>query len=261
MDYSILLDVIGFLILGVGVGLGCGSYATMPYYRLPTGESCAGKWIGKKSHCVHCDAILKTRHLLPVFNWFVTKGKCYNCGYKVNKVYFFIESGVTLFSILSYLKFGPENLNLHLMVLGLGTCLVILAAIDYTYRKLPDAIFIVMVMFSFLYHSPEQFYDMINVFVITVLISIAYARSKEEKSKEKYERYDLLKFLCVAGIWFTFAELVIFFVLFLVLSAIVKAANKSDKGPAYGLAMSLSFMVTILTGADWLIDSIKGIAA
>ncbi len=248
MELAQLFDILGILILGVGVGLGCGSYATMPYYRLPTGESCAGKWIGAKSHCVVCDIQLRTRDLVPVFNWLGTRGKCYGCGTKINPVYFFIELSVTVFSVLSYLKFGPELLNYHLIVLGLGTCVVILGATEYTYRKIPDAILVVMVMLAFLYHSPEDLYDMVYSLILCVLLSVGYAKRKEEKTGKEYEGYGRLKMFCVAGLWFLPLQMVLFAVILLVLCPLVAMlqAKDDERTPPYAMAIALAFMITIL---------------
>lgn len=258
MEMAVIWETLAFLVLGVGFGMGCGSYATMPYYRLPNGEACAGKWIGKKSHCPVCDAQLKTRHLIPVFNWLITRGKCYSCGTKVNPVYFFIEVSVTIFSIVSYLTLGLDQLNLHMIYVALATCLVILGATDLTYRKIPDQVLVVMVILAFMAKTPADINDMVFGLMMCVLIGVGYAKQKEEKTGEKYPHYGRLKFLGVAGLWFLPLQLALFGVLYLAFLPLVmllrdKGEKKDDKrGLPYGVAMSLSFAVTVLVDYAWL---------
>ena len=163
--------------LALGIGMGVGSWSTMPYYRLPREEPCAGKWVGKKSHCVHCGVQLRTRDLVPIFNWLGTRGKCFNCGKPVNPVYFFIELGCTLVSLWVWSVYGLAD-QFYILTLGLGACLVILCATEYSYRKMPDQVLVVMVMLGFLYRAltDGQIYDMVVSFTLMVLLCFAYAR-------------------------------------------------------------------------------------
>jgi leader peptidase (prepilin peptidase) / N-methyltransferase len=71
------------------------------------------------SHCIKCETHIKTPHLIPIFGYFLTKGKCHVCKTQLSLLYPFSEfcflllflyifstSGNFLFSILSLFLFG-----------------------------------------------------------------------------------------------------------------------------------------------------------
>lgn len=242
------LNILGLLI-AIGVGMGCGSYATMPYYRLPNGIPCGGKWTGKKSACPKCKVTLRTRDLFPVLNWLWTHGKCFKCGAKVNPVYFFIEFTCTLLSVLLYTKFGFDQM--YIITMGLAVCLVILAATQYSYQDIPDAVLIVMVMFGFLYRTilDGQIYDMVYSFALAVLCALIFAHLYEKFKGKKIKNYGLLKLLAVAGIWFGAGQVIKYIVVGLLLVSIVNLLTKFSKQKPeifYGLALAIPFILVIL---------------
>ncbi len=197
--------------------MGCGSYATMPYYRLPNGIPCAGRWIGERSACPSCGKKLRTRDLFPVFNWLWTKGQCFNCQAVVNPVYFFIEFSCMLLSILLYMRFGFDQI--YIIAFGLAVCLVILAATQYSYQVIPDPVLIVIIMFGLIYRTIHdgQIYDMVQSFALAILAALLFARIYEKLEKvgrktKKIKNYGLLKLFATSGIWFSQAQ-VIFYIL------------------------------------------------
>lgn len=241
MEWQLFGDIIGILI-AIGVGMGCGSYSTMPYYRLPSGEACAGKWLGKKSHCTNCNTQLRTRDLLPVLNWLLTRGKCQFCGAKISGVYFFIEFTIVLISVLLFLKFGFEYMQFYIITLGLGCCLVILTATDYTYKTMPDPVLVVAVMFGFLYRAlmDGQIYDMVFTFTIAVLSGLIYATIYKRITGREFKNYGYLKLIAIAGIWLNFIS----FMFFIVLAGILAFAIRKTPIPL-AAAITLPFMLII----------------
>ena len=79
------------LLIAIVLGLGFGSYSTMPYYRLPNKVPCAGRWVGEKSACPQCGVQLRQRDYIPLFNWLITMGKCFSCGKKIDPTYLVLE--------------------------------------------------------------------------------------------------------------------------------------------------------------------------
>ncbi len=246
MDIAFLGQALGFL-LAVGIGLGCGSYATMPYYRLPRGEACAGRWIGKKSHCVVCDAQLRTRDLIPVFNWLLTRGKCQFCSMKINPVYFFIELSITLCSVLIYLRYGFGDAQYYLLLLGLACCLVIMTATDYSFRVMPDPVFVVMVMLALPYRVllDGQIYDMIQTFVLATLIALASARLTEKYCATPIPNYRYLKLIAIAGLWFGYGQFFLWLGVAGILFAMLTAAGRG-RPVLPALAPTLPFLLVLL---------------
>jgi len=206
--------------------MGCGSYATMPYFRLPVGEPCAGKWIGERSHCTSCGHKLRTRDLFPVFNWIWTRGKCAFCGTQISPVYFFIEFFCVVISVAAFLRFGFENMQFYITTLGLGVCLVILTATDFTYKKLPGQVLVVSIMFGLVNRTliNGQIYDMVFSFMIGTLILLA-AAELYKKFSGKEPSWKHLQLTATAGIWLPLPQLFIFFITAGIIALLIKRTS------------------------------------
>ncbi len=250
MDWHLIGDILG-LLMAFGVGLGVGSYSTMPYYRLPNKEPCAGKWIGKKSHCTVCNAQLRTRDLVPVFNWIGTRGKCFSCKTPINPVYFFIELSVTIISVLAWLRFGIQDSHFYLFTLGLGACLVIAAATDYSFKVIPDPLFVVMVLLAFLYqgNSFDAFFDMVYVFTCAVMLALASSKLYPKFSGRELANFRYLKLLAVAGLWLPLAKFGLFLLLCPLLAIpvyLLGAVLKWKKPYPLAIAMGIALLIAHL---------------
>lgn len=243
-------EILGYL-MAFGVGLGVGSYSTMPYYRLPNKEPCAGKWIGKKSHCTVCNAQLRTRDLVPVFNWLGTRGKCYSCKTPINPVYFFIELSCTIISVITWAHFGMADPHFWLITLGLGACLVIASATDYTYKVIPDPLFVVMALLAFLYQSNsfDAFFDMVYVFTCAVMLALVIAKLYPKILGKELVNYRYLKLLAVAGLWLTLKQFGIFLVLAAIFCLPVVVLGKMlkwDKPCPYAIALGMALLAALM---------------
>ncbi len=235
--------------MAFGIGLGCGSYATMPYYRLPNKIPCAGKWVGEKSACPSCGVQLRTRDLIPVFNWLGTGGKCFGCGAKINPVYFFIEFTITLLSVIIYLKFGFDNLNWYMFLLVPAICLVIMTATDFTYNMIPDALLVVMVLGAFMVHTPDDFYYMAEGLVVAVLGGLVYSKLYEKIKGEEYKRWDYIKLVAVCALWFKIKYFALFMAIAIggvVLLQLVKATSGREKFIPPAAAFAIAFLYVAL---------------
>lgn len=217
MELQLVSEIIQVLI-AIGVGMGMGSCSTMVYYRSEKGEAWGGKWTGKRAYCPKCNHKLRTRDLLPLFNWILTLGKCKFCGAKINPVYFFIEFMITALSVIFFLKYGFIDSQFYILTFGLAACLVIIVATDYSYKLVPDKVLLVMVMFGFLYRPliDEEIYSMIRVVIIAVLFAILYSKLYEALTKKPIVNYGYLKLIGIGAIWFDYLN----FFIFLILSAI-----------------------------------------
>lgn len=237
------------LLVAFGIGLGCGSYSTMPFYRLPNGESCAGKWVGKRSHCTSCDHQLRTIDLLPVFNWLHTGGKCHFCGAKIDPVYFFIEASITLISMLTMLVVGVHQLQLYIILLGLGCCLVISAATDMRYHTVPKAVMVVMVLFGVMYRPlvDGQIYDMVLSFSFSVLMTLAFVSLREKLVKDAETRWDRMQLLALSGLWLSELALYEYFAMVALGCAVLWAVGReiNDKNPPYALIIAVALLVQL----------------
>lgn len=234
------LIIIG-LLLAIGLGMGCGSYATMPYYRLPTGEPCAGRWFGKRSHCTACGHKLRTIDLFPVFNWLLTFGKCHFCGHRISPVYFFIEFSCMLFSALLYLQFGFTDA--YLLTMGMMVCLVILTATDYSYRMMPNAVLLVLLMFGLLHRAllDDTLFHMVQSTALAILIGLAYRDLYKKITGTPITNYAYLKLIAIAGIWFPYPTFFTFLISAILLTCtlhLFRQWHGTTTHPRFGIAFT-----------------------
>ena len=201
----------GYL-LALFLGLGCGSYATMPAHRLPRGEPSGGRWVGPKSKCPSCGAQLRTRDLVPVFNWLLTWGKCHFCGTKISLKYLFIEASCAALSVFLFSKFSFSETYILLMVLGV--CLVILLSTEWNHSVLPKQVIYTILVTGVAYRvlQDHEIFFMINSLVASLLACFAFKGITEQRGKQ-VQRYDLLQFVGLSGIWLNEAQLLVYFVL------------------------------------------------
>jgi leader peptidase (prepilin peptidase)/N-methyltransferase len=68
------------------LGAALGSFLNMLVWRLDKGESLLGR-----SYCDHSKKPLKPIDLIPIFSFFIFRGKCRECGKKIPLLYPFIE--------------------------------------------------------------------------------------------------------------------------------------------------------------------------
>ena len=232
-----LLFYLGAL-LAFGMGMGCGSYATMPYYRLNHGIKSSGKWEGgKKSFCPHCKVQLRTRDLVPVFNRLWHRGKCFNCGTEIPIVYWLIEFFASVAAVVLYIRYGfSEQL---LISYGVMMCLIVLWASDTSFRKLPNAVHVTALFFIALNLTADRLFDQIHIFGFACLILIGIAKHFENKTGTEYACYDHLKLIAIAALWMGWFGWILFALLSLIAILILRATVATAERPGpYGAAIA-----------------------
>src|SRR5690606_19434383 len=89
-----------FIILALALlGVCFGSFVNAAVWRIKKKKNL---W-SDRSQCVHCHHKLAAHDLIPIFSWLSLKGKCRYCKKPISKQYPFVEVGVMLFFIGSYL--------------------------------------------------------------------------------------------------------------------------------------------------------------
>jgi leader peptidase (prepilin peptidase) / N-methyltransferase len=110
-----------------------GSFANVAIYRMPQSE---GLW--GRSHCMKCKKMIPWYENIPLFSYFILKGRCSSCSEKFSIRYVSIEFlTAVLFSLVVYF-YGVTWLTLEYLILVLG--LVIGSFIDIDHMILPDEI-------------------------------------------------------------------------------------------------------------------------
>lgn len=250
-----LWQTVFFWLAAIGCGMAAGSYCTMPYYRLPNGIPCAGKWIGKKSACTQCGVTLRTRDLLPVLNWLVTRGKCHSCKTPVNPVYFFIESSMVLFSLIFHtLKPIQYNVDLYLLSLAAASCYVVLMATDVTYRKLPWQAMISLLAVTLIMRAMDQQalspVVMDGVVVGSWVLVVCWCIQKITKRPLTSLRYPFL--ITLGGLYLSVTTVMYWLPLGVALSALLwlfwrltgRSKRAEFSSPPYALAIGITILAT-----------------
>lgn len=110
-----------------------GSFANVVIYRLPNKESLMGR-----SHCKSCQATVPWYFNIPIFSYFILRGKCANCGAKFSLRYPLVEllTAVLFTAVAAYYGLSWTTLEYEILVLGL----IIGSFIDLDLMILPDEI-------------------------------------------------------------------------------------------------------------------------
>lgn len=235
--------ILGYL-LALFFGLGCGSYATMPAHRLPRGEAAGGRWVGPRSKCPSCGTKLRTRDLVPVFNWLLTRGQCQHCGVKVSLNYLFIEASCAVASLFLYWRFGFSDQ--YTLLMGLAVCLVILLSTDWHHHMFPKQVLWAIVIFGVAYRvlQDHELFGMLNCFAGAALVAFAW-----HGYKKKVKRLDYLFFIAISGLWLNELYLAIYLVLVGVLLLLAQTFKKPKKAKvSYGVCFiaPLFLLLTIM---------------
>ena len=73
-----------------------GSFLNVLIYRLPSEEN----WISKRSACRMCGIRIPLYRNIPLLSFIIQRGKCHNCGGKINYQYPLVELIIGLSAIL-----------------------------------------------------------------------------------------------------------------------------------------------------------------
>lgn len=202
-----------------------GSYATLFVYRLPRGESCFGRYFGKKSRCPHCGFTLMTRDLIPLLNWIVTCGKCRSCKTKIPRIHLFVELSTTILFLICFLNFG---FNQEFMVNCLiATAMVIIISCDITHKKFTDQ---AMIFLAFLVIINRLLIDqnllniVYSVLTAVILSGIFYQIIYKKLNyifSNQHEVFDYIKFMLIASLALDYEKFLYYFFQILVVLAVL----------------------------------------
>jgi len=116
------------------IGTAVGSFLNVCAYRIPKGESIAFP----ASHCPSCGAQIKPLDNIPIVSYVLLGGRCRNCKQKISLKYPAVELLAGILWAAAYYHFG---LGIELIYgLFFITVLVVLSAIDYDTKTIPNKI-------------------------------------------------------------------------------------------------------------------------
>lgn len=111
-----------------------GSFLNVVVYRVPAGVSLMGR-----SYCPKCDHAIRGYDNIPVFGWFLLRGKCRDCKESIAWRYPAVEAFTAV--TFGLIAFWQGEVSLILLLLLIYAFLSIaLTLIDIDTMRLPDAI-------------------------------------------------------------------------------------------------------------------------
>lgn len=127
------------------IGAIVGSFLNVCIYRIPRNISI----IFPPSHCPNCRYKIPFYYNIPIFGWFIVKGKCKNCGVKISFLYPLIEAISALNFFILYMRY-KMSIDFIFLIIFTSMCLV-LSFIDLKHYILPDIITFPMIGTGILY--------------------------------------------------------------------------------------------------------------
>ncbi len=237
-----MLYYIGLIAAGA-FGAIFGSYSTLFAYRLPIGESCFGRYFGPKSRCPSCNTIIRTRELIPIFNWLFTLGRCTTCKVKIPKTYLFIELATTLLFMICYIKFSfSED---FIIFASLCAAAVVIVATDYSSKVFPNQILNVILIAGLINRIlidkgiiDAIFSASVGVVFATIFYQLFHKKFntflQSEKQALGYAKFIIVTAICLSPIMFLLYFLSVCLILILLI-----IFGKSMKQINNGLGFSL----------------------
>lgn len=120
-----------------------GSFLNVLISRLPKGESI----ITPRSKCPSCSHTISWYYNIPIFSYFILKGKCAYCKIKISPVYYIVELITAFVTFALYLKFG---ISFELIFSCLFFyVLITLSFIDFEYKAVPDYLLLIVFILAF----------------------------------------------------------------------------------------------------------------
>lgn len=123
---------ITFYVFFFALGAIFGSFGNVIIYRLPKDESV----VKPRSYCYSCKTPIKWYDNIPIFSWFILRGKCRHCGAKFSFRYSLVELLMAGLFVLSYHYVGLSWSLLEYLIFIFG--LVVCTFIDLDHMILPD---------------------------------------------------------------------------------------------------------------------------
>lgn len=241
---------LGLIVAGV-FGAIFGSYSTLFAYRLPIGESCFGRYFGPKSRCPSCGTIIRTRELIPIFNWLFTLGRCTTCKVKIPKTYLFIELATTILFMICYVRFSfSEQFILYAAICAAS---VVILATDYTHKFFPNQALNIIFIAGLVNRVMADetiidavFWAAVGVVFATVFYQLFHKKWSDFIAREK-ESLSYAKFIVIAAVTLSPMMFLLYFLSICLIIIMLLIFGKSLKQAGSGLGFSLVIPFLFLT--------------
>ncbi|MCR4313428.1 MAG: prepilin peptidase, partial [Candidatus Roizmanbacteria bacterium] len=125
-------------------GASIGSFLNVLIDRLPKNESINGR-----SHCDYCGKKIAWYDLIPVFSFFILRGKTRCCGKKLSFQYPIVET-ITGLAFVWLFKDSPyiDSLTRTVLTVSILSALIVIFISDLKYHLISDYILLALFIFS-----------------------------------------------------------------------------------------------------------------
>lgn len=234
--------ILGLITAGI-FGAIFGSYSTLFAYRLPIGESCFGRYFGPKSRCPSCNTIIRTRELIPIFNWLFTLGRCTTCKTKIPRTYLFIEIATTILFMICYVKFSfSEN---FILFAAISAASVVIVATDYTHKIFPNQALNVILIAGLVNRIlidqsiiNAVFAASVGIIFATIFYQLFHKKFNNFITDEK-QSLSYAKFIVIAAVALTPMMFLLYFLSICLIITLLIIIDKNLKQVVKGLGFSL----------------------
>lgn len=162
------MQIAAWTLIGALLGLAVGSAIATLVIRWPAGRS-----MGGRSACDHCNMPLRAVDLVPLLSYAVNRGRCWSCLHRIDRRHPAIEAAAAVVGASALLVLpGPAGLSLA----AAGLLLLALAALDAQSLWLPDRLVLPLAVLGIadaaLFHA-----DMLGGRVIGMIAGFALLES------------------------------------------------------------------------------------
>lgn len=115
-------------------GLAFGSFLNVCIFRLPRYESV----VAPRSRCPHCTHLIRWYDNIPVFSYFILRGRCRDCRQPISPIYPVVEILTAGLLMTTFARYGwtPEFIK----VSAFGMLLLVLILTDLMERRIPHRV-------------------------------------------------------------------------------------------------------------------------
>lgn len=225
-------------------GIVIGSFLNVCILRIPEGESI----VTGRSHCDSCNTKIKWYDLIPVFSYFILRGRCRKCKTKISIQYPMLEA---LNGILYVLVFYCIGLSLLSVIYCLAvSALLVLSVIDLRTNTIPFGIniFIFIMGLARLALDYKNFVTyIIGFFAVSFFLYLIYL-----VTKGKGMGGGDIKLMAAAGLLLGWKLILLAFFLGCIYGSIIHPLrmkfSKQGKVLAFGPYLSAGILTAILIG-------------
>lgn len=243
-----IVDILQILIIGA-FGAVFGSYATLFAHRIPINESCFGRYFGSKSRCPNCNKTLKTRELIPLINWIVTKGECSQCHFKIPRSHLFLEASITILFMTAFyfLGFGEKFIVTCIIITASAVAIVV----DFKHRNIPNQVLFVILLIGLANRVLQDqniidsvFWGTFGIICSTIFYKIFFFDGKNSLIINQDQAFSYTKFIAICSICLKPIDFALYFSCILLILSLFILLGKfvPKRSPRLGASLIIPFI-------------------